>query len=150
IPGGGRRRMFMKSKGILLTTLGCFGAIAVLGQAPATPPAAPAAAPQQGPGVQAPNDARYAEFVASKCKNPPAGRGGGPRGGNRGAAQGPPAKRDYMVMGIPGVIAAGQQWKSVWTGMGNNADGILATKDGGILAAQNTDSAVLKLDKNDK
>jgi gluconolactonase len=55
-----------------------------------------------------------------------------------------------MVTAIPGVIAAGQQWKSIWTGMGNNADGILATKDGGILAAQNTDSAVLKLDKNNK
>jgi len=55
-----------------------------------------------------------------------------------------------MVTEIPGVIAAGQQWKSIWTGMGNNADGILATKDGGILAAQNTDSAVMKIDKNNK
>jgi gluconolactonase len=54
------------------------------------------------------------------------------------------------VKEIPGVIAAGQRWKSVWTGTGNNADGIIATKDGGILAAQNTNSAVLKLDKDGK
>jgi gluconolactonase len=48
------------------------------------------------------------------------------------------------------VIAAGQQWKSVWTGTGNNADGIIATKDGGILAAQNTNSDVMKIDKDGK
>jgi sugar lactone lactonase YvrE len=52
------------------------------------------------------------------------------------------------VTEIPGVIAAGQKWKSVWTGTGNNADGIIATKDGGILAAQNTNSDVMQIDKN--
>ena len=70
----------MKSKGMLLTALGCLGAMAVLGQAPAQQPAAPAA-PQTGPGVQAPADAKYAEFVASKCKTPPSVRGGGEEGG---------------------------------------------------------------------
>jgi len=48
------------------------------------------------------------------------------------------------------VIAAGQKWKSIWTGTGNNADGIIATKDGGILAAQNTNSDVMMIDKNGK
>jgi len=140
----------MKSKRMLLTTLGCLGAMAVLGQqAPVPPPPAAPAAPQQGPGVQALQDARYAEFVASKCKNPPAPRGGGARAGNPPAA-GPPMPRDYTVTEIPGVIAAGQKWKSIWTGTGNNADGIIATKDGGILAAQNTNSAVMKIDKNNK
>ena len=132
-----KKEAFMMSKGMLLTTLGCFGAIVVLGQAPA--PTAPAA-PQQGPGVQAPADARYAEYRA-KCKTPPAQRGGGgaragapaagcrsgaaPRGGaNKAAAAGPPMPRDYTVNEIPGVIAAGQKWKSIWTGTGNNADGI--------------------------
>jgi gluconolactonase len=33
---------------------------------------------------------------------------------------------------------------------GNNADGIVATKDGGILLAQNDKSTVLKLDRNGK
>src|SRR6185437_45228 len=47
---------------------------------------------------------------------------------------------------IPGVVAAGQQWKDVWQVDGNNADGIIATKDGGLLTAQNDKSDVLKLD----
>jgi sugar lactone lactonase YvrE len=55
---------------------------------------------------------------------------------------------DYTVTAIPGVIAAGQKWQTVWTGRGNNADGIIATEDGGILAAQNTDSTVMKIAKN--
>src|SRR6185503_20311295 len=104
------------------------------------------------------------EWVMSKCKMPPAPRGGGrgaaPAGGAGAAARGgaapaanpnePPPHRAYEVKEIPGVIAAGQKWKSIWTGTGNNADGILATKDGGIFAAQNTDSAVMKIDKNGK
>src|SRR5262245_3619953 len=112
----GQKEAFMMSKGMLLTTLGCFGAIVVLGQAP--PPATPAA-PQQGPGVQAPADARYAELIATKCKTPPAQRGGGgaragaPAGAAAGAARGgaannaaagPPEHREYTVNEIPGVI----------------------------------------------
>jgi gluconolactonase len=53
-------------------------------------------------------------------------------------------------MGIAGVIAPGQQWKEVWQVDGNNADGIIATKDGGILIAQNDNSNVVKLDKDGK
>jgi gluconolactonase len=115
--------------------------------------------------VQAPQDARYQEWISTKCKTPPPPRGGGAGrgaaaagrgaegrgGGGRGdAAAGPPAQREYTVTEIPGVIAAGQKWKSVWTGTGNNADGIIASKDGGILAAQNTNSDVMQIDKNGK
>ncbi|HEX4999408.1 MAG TPA: SMP-30/gluconolactonase/LRE family protein [Terriglobia bacterium] len=183
----------MKSKGWWISAAVCCGALVALGQGPAQP--------QQGPGVQAARDSRYAEFVATRCKTPPnAGRGGGARGpgaggpggargpaagapgagagrggpggpgaqaGGRGAggpapggfgggaprggaAGGPPAHREYAVTEIPGVIAAGQKWQSVWTGTGNNADGIIATSDGGILAAQNTDSAVMKIDRDGK
>ena len=32
------------------------------------------------------------------------------------------------IAAIPGVIAAGQQWKDVWQVEGNNADGIVATQ----------------------
>ena len=55
-----------------------------------------------------------------------------------------------MVTEIPGVIAAGAQWKEVWPVDGNNQDGIIATKDGGILIAQNDNSAIVKLDKKSK
>jgi sugar lactone lactonase YvrE len=144
--------VFMNSKLTLFTVLVCVGAVVLLGQ---TPP--------QGPGVQAPADARYQEWVTKNCKVPPPPRGGGRGAGGQGAAAaprgdgaarannpaaGPPQHREYTVTAIPGVIAAGARWRSVWTGTGNNADGIIATDDGGILAAQNTNSAVLKLDRN--
>ena len=58
--------------------------------------------------------------------------------------------RDYTVTAIPGVVAAGQTWKSVWKGRGNNADGPVATSDGGIMVAQNTDSRIMKLDRDNK
>jgi gluconolactonase len=109
-------------------------------------PAAPAAAPQSGPGVQAPRDANYASFLASHCKNPPAVAAAPPP---RPAAPAP-EHHEYSVTAIPGVIDAGQKWKTVWTGTGNNADGPIATADGGMLFAQNSNSRILKLDANGK
>jgi gluconolactonase len=150
----------MKWRGILTIGLGFFTVAAALSQAPA-------AGQRQGPGVQAPQDARYQSLIAS-CKNPPPPRGGAPgaaagqaagaaQGQNRGAApqagqapapqQGP---REYMVTEIAGVIAAGQRWKTVWMASGNVADGIVGTDDGSLLIAQNDNSAVLKLDKDGK
>jgi gluconolactonase len=52
------------------------------------------------------------------------------------------------VKEIPGVIAAGQLWKQVWQQDGNNADGMIGTKDGGLLIAQNDKSDVVKLNRN--
>jgi sugar lactone lactonase YvrE len=109
----------------------------------------PAAAPRSGPGVQATADSREPD-VLKTCKTPPparGGRGGGGRGPGAAPAPGPKA---YTVTEIPGVIAAGQQWKDVWQVDGNNADGIIGTKDGGLLIAQNDNSAVIKLDKKGK
>jgi hypothetical protein len=68
-----------------------------------------------------------------------AGRGRGPA-----ASTGP---KVYTVTEIPGVIAAGRTWKEVWQVLGNNADGIIGTKDGGLLIARNDNSAVVKLDQ---
>ncbi len=51
---------------------------------------------------------------------------------------------------IPGVIAAGQKWTKLWEVSGNNADGILADKNGDLLIAQNHNSAVVKLDASGK
>src|SRR5688572_4285115 len=110
--------------------------------------------------LQAPQDPRYADVIA-KCKTPPA-RGGGPAtagpagggaapaagGAGRGAAPAAPpaAAADYTVAAIPGVIAAGQRWTSIYQTTGNNADGPIATPDGGLLIAQNDNGMVLKLD----
>jgi gluconolactonase len=61
-----------------------------------------------------------------------------------------PGVREYKVEAIPGVIAAGQQWKFHWQEVGNNGDGIVGTDDGALLLAQNDNSKVLKLDKDGK
>ncbi|HLK48053.1 MAG TPA: SMP-30/gluconolactonase/LRE family protein [Bryobacteraceae bacterium] len=125
----------------LVLVLGVLGAAALVAQIP------PPAGKRSGPGVQSAADEREPE-VLKACKTPPPARAGGPRrGGARAQESGP---RQYTVSEIPGVIAAGQQWKEVWQVDGNNADGIIATKDGGLLIAQNDNSDVIKLDKDGK
>jgi gluconolactonase len=47
---------------------------------------------------------------------------------------------------IPGVIAAGQQWKIVWSWEGNNADGPIAGDNGTLLFANNDAANVMKMD----
>ena len=47
---------------------------------------------------------------------------------------------------IPGVIAAGQTWKAVWSWEGNNADGLIAGDKGTLLFANNDASNVMRLD----
>src|SRR5690349_8886354 len=61
----------------------------------------------------------------------------------------PTPERQVTVAGIPGVIAAGAQWKLVWQGA-DNADGLVGTSDGGILFAQEQPSTVGRLDPMDK
>ncbi|HEY3159523.1 MAG TPA: SMP-30/gluconolactonase/LRE family protein [Vicinamibacterales bacterium] len=61
----------------------------------------------------------------------------------------PTAAKEVTVTAIPGVIAAGAKWKLVWQGP-DNADGIIGTKDGGLLFAQEQPSTVGMLDPNDK
>jgi len=142
----------MTSKGIF-TLAFCFaGSVAALAQnqPPRLPP--PPANPP-APSVQAPADPGYAALIAM-CKTPPAGRGGGGGRGAAGRTGGAPAPapgvREYKVEAIPGVIAAGQQWKFLWQEVGNNGDGIVGTDDGALLLAQNDNSKVLKLDKDGK
>jgi gluconolactonase len=59
-----------------------------------------------------------------------------------------PAKQ-VTITEIPGIIAAGSQWKMAWQGTAT-ADGMAGTKDGGILFAQEQTNTIFKLDKNDK
>jgi gluconolactonase len=103
--------------------------------------------------VQAAQDARYPSVIA-QCKNPPpaappavAASAAGRQGGAPAAS---PADRDYKVTGIPRVVAAGQRWTVVLDIKGNNADGIIASDDGGVLIAQNDKSEVLKVDRYGK
>jgi sugar lactone lactonase YvrE len=138
----------MKSKQVVTLALSAVGGIAVLSWAQAPP-----AGQRTGPGVQAAQDSKEPD-VLKTCKVPPPARGGGrgAGGAGRGAAANPapPAPHDYKVSEIPGVIAADAQWKEFWKVSGNNADGIIGTKDGGLLIAQNDNSAVVKLDKDGK
>jgi gluconolactonase len=133
----------MKSTGLLTVVLGGLAAMASLGQSPNP------GGRTTGPGVQAPRDSREPE-VLKTCKVPPSAPSGRPPGPRPAPAAAAPGPREYTVTEIPGVVAAGQKWKEIWEVDGNNADGIIATKDGGILIAQNDNSAVVKLDKNGK
>ena len=56
--------------------------------------------------------------------------------------------RKVTVSAIPGVVAAGAEWTKVWQEGGNSADGILATRDGSVLVAQEDYDAALKIDAN--
>lgn len=129
----------MKSRAMLTAMLGV-SAMAAWGQIPNPP------GKTTGPGVQAARDTKEPD-VLKTCKVPPPP----PRVPGRGPAPAAtPGPRAYTVTEIPGVVAAGQQWKEVWQVDGNNADGIVATKDGGLLIAQNDNSDVVKLDKDGK
>ena len=55
-----------------------------------------------------------------------------------------------VVQGIPGVIAAGARFTQVFQTVGNNVDGIVAAADGSLLASQEDNNAVLKIDKDDR
>jgi gluconolactonase len=130
----------MKSLLPFAILLGGLGALTAFGQIP-TP-----AGKTTGPGVQAPRDSKEPE-VLKTCKVPPPAAGAGFRRGGAPAAEAP---RPKQTSEIPGVVAAGQEWKDAWEVDGNNADGIVATKDGGILIAQNDNSQVVKLDNDGK
>jgi gluconolactonase len=56
------------------------------------------------------------------------------------------APRTVTVSAIPGVVAADAKWTKIWQQGGNSADGIIATKDGSVLIAQEDYDAVLKID----
>ncbi len=54
------------------------------------------------------------------------------------------------VKAIPGIIAAGAKLTQVFQTVGNNVDGIVAAADGSLLASQEDNNAVLKIDKDDR
>jgi gluconolactonase len=102
----------------------------------------PASAFDRGDSLQSWQDPRYEQVVAN-CRNAPAAF----RIGGGGADDStPPMPAMPTSAAIPGVIAAGQQWKVVWSWEGNNADGPIAGSDGTLLFANNDASNVMELD----
>ena len=131
----------MRSTRSFAILLGALGAMTVYSQI------VPPAGKTTGPGVQAALDAREPEVLKTCKVTPPAPGGRGGRGRGPAATPGP---REYTVSEIPGVVAADEHWKEVWQVDGNNADGIVATNDGGLLIAQNDNSDVVKLSPDGK
>ncbi len=74
----------------------------------------------------------------------------GQQGRGRGGGQPARGLMDVTVEAIPGVVAAGAEWSSVWSGWGIVADGIMGTSDGSLLVAQEDLNTVMKLDTNDQ
>jgi len=95
----------------------------------------------RGHGQQTWQNPGYAELV-SKCKTPPK-----PFGIPISKMTEPPK----LVFpppsaGIPGVIAEGQSWKTVWAWEGNNVDGPIAANGGTIIVGDNDAGNVIRID----
>jgi len=58
-------------------------------------------------------------------------------------------QHDVTITAIPNVVAPTAHWTLAWQGT-DNADGIIASPDGGLLFAQEQPSRVSHLDKHDK
>ncbi len=128
----------MRTTIALAVVLGCAAATASAQSPSSSFPRGNSQQSWQNPGLAA---------AVAKCKKPPQpfSIGGGGRNANAPAAPpeppAPPPSKE-----IPGVIAAGQTWKIVWSWEGNNADGPIAGDDGTLLFANQDASNVMKLD----
>jgi gluconolactonase len=120
-----------------------FAVAALLGLAACATTRLPSSAFERGNSLQPSQEPGFAAFAA-QCKKPPPVRA--PRGGGAGANAAPPPPQLPTPEAIPGVLAAGQQWKVVWAWEGNNADGPIAGKGGTLLFANNDASNVMELD----
>jgi gluconolactonase len=63
--------------------------------------------------------------------------------------QAPRGAVDVTVPAVPGVVASGAKWRTVWSGL-DNADGIVGTADGGVIFAQREVNRVRKVDLDGK
>ena len=133
----------MTSRAALAVFLACAAATAAAQSPSSGHPRGRGLQAWQNPGLPA---------VLAKCKNPPplnaerlkevAAANADPA--NNGA---PPAWAPLPASpAIAGVIAAGQNWKVVWSWEGNNTDGLLAGDNGTMLFANNDASNVMKMD----
>ena len=91
----------------------------------------------QNPGLKA---------VVAKCRTPPPAFSIPGAGNAAAATAAPPEPVLPQPKEIPGVLAAGQSWKVVWSWEGNNVDGPIAAENGTVLFANNDAGNVMKLD----
>jgi len=84
--------------------------------------------------------------VLAKCKVQPKPFGIPIAANAPGANAEPPAPVLPATHAIPGVLAAGQSWKVVWSWQGNNVDGPIAGDNGTVMFANNDASNVMQLD----
>jgi len=83
--------------------------------------------------------------VRATCRNPAPAFTIPPRGSQSGVVMPPPMQAEPLSSAISGVISAGQNWELVWSWNGNQADGHIATEDGGLMFANNDASNVIRL-----
>ncbi|MBZ5578621.1 MAG: SMP-30/gluconolactonase/LRE family protein [Acidobacteriia bacterium] len=83
--------------------------------------------------------------VLAQCKTPPKPFGI-PISQSAGANAAPPDPVLPATTAIPGVLAAGQSWKVVWSWEGNNVDGPIAGDNGTVLFANNDAGNVMQMD----
>jgi gluconolactonase len=124
----------MRSSYLIAISLYLAGATVALAQAPQR---------TEGPGLKAQEDSRYKAEIAMCMKHHPVIRAPGAAPAPVAPAGPPPYEAPAQVQAIPGVIAAGEQWRSVWNETGNNADGIVATSEGVLVAQQDSSDVVL-------
>ena len=84
--------------------------------------------------------------VLAKCKNPPPPFSIPIAAPSANANAAPPDPVLPATSAIPGVLAAGQSWKVVWSWEGNNVDGPIAGDNGAVLFANNDASNVMQMD----
>jgi sugar lactone lactonase YvrE len=83
--------------------------------------------------------------VLAKCKNPPKPFSI-PIAQSATTNAAPPDPVLPSTTAIPGVLAAGQSWKVVWSWEGNNVDGPIAADNGMVMFANNDAGNVMQMD----
>jgi gluconolactonase len=131
------RHQVVKLPIALIVAAGCAAAV-VCAQSPSSSfPRGSSMQSWQNPGVK---------DVLAKCKNPPQPFSIPGAGKSANADAAPPMPALPATSAIPGVLAAGQSWKVVWSWQGNNVDGPIAGDNGTVLFANNDASNVMQMD----
>ena len=133
-----QRHQIMKTRIALVIIAGCATGV-VQAQSPSSSfPRGSSMQSWQNPGIK---------DVLAKCKNPPKPFSiGGGAGKSAATNATPPDPTLPTTSAIPGVLAAGQSWKVVWSWEGNNVDGPIAGDNGAVLFANNDASNVMQMD----